>query len=324
MKKKKILSLCMTLLITASMFIGCSSANKKEEEKKDNPKEINLTYVKAPLNVPSILEKEQKSFDKNFEKANIKINWHEITAGPEQTQALASGGDLQILHALGGTSAILAGANGVDLKIIGVYSRAPKAFMIISNNPNIKTAKDLKGKKVAGPKGTVLHQLLVGALEKEGLTSKDVDFINMGIPEAFAALNNKNVDAALLAGPVALKAIKNGGKVVVNGGEGIVDGTIVTAVSGDFFNKHKDLVNKFEATHRETLKYMKEHEEEALKVVSKEVGLTIEETKEMYKWYDFDMTVKDKDIKELEKTQDFMIKNGLQDKKVDIEKLINK
>ncbi|ENK1243552.1 NrtA/SsuA/CpmA family ABC transporter substrate-binding protein [Clostridium botulinum] len=322
MKKKKILSLCMTLLITTSMFIGCSSSNKKEEGKKDNSKEINLTYVKAPLNVPSILEKEQKSFDKSFEKENIKINWHEITAGPEQTQALASE-DLQILHALGGTSAILAGANGVDLKIIGVYSRAPKAFMIISNNPNIKTAKDLKGKKVAGPKGTVLHQLLVGALEKEGLTSKDVDFINMGIPEAFAALNNKNVDAALLAGPVALKAIKNGGKVVSNG-EGIVDGTIVTAVSRDFLNKHKDLVDKFEATHKETLKYMKEHEEEALKVVSKEVGLTIEETKAMYKWYDFDMTIKDKDIKELEKTQDFMIKNGLQDKKVDIQKLINK
>ena len=272
--------------------------------------------------VPSILEKEQKSFDKSFGKENIKINWHEITAGPEQTQALASG-DLQILHALGGTSAILAGANGVDLKIIGVYSRAPKAFMIISNNPNIKTAKDLKGKKIAGPKGTVLHQLLVGALEKEGLTSKDVEFINMGLPEGFAALNNKNVDAALLAGPVALKAIKNGGKVVVNG-EGIVDGTIVTAVSGDFLNKHKDLVDKFQATHKETLKYMKEHEEEALKVVSKEVGLTIEETKEMYKWYDFDMTIKDKDIKELEKTQDFMIKNGLQDKKVDIQKLIDK
>lgn len=322
MKKKKILSLCMTMLMTTSMFIGCNSANKKEEAKKNNPKEINLTYVKSPLNVPSILEKEQKSFDKSFEKENIKVKWHEITAGPKQTQALASG-DLQILHALGGTSAILAGSNGVNLKIIGVYSRAPKAFMIITNNPNIKTAKDLKGKKVAGPKGTVLHQLLVGALEKQGLTGKDVNFINMGLPEGFAALNNKNVDAALLAGPVALKAIKNGGKVVVNG-EGIVDGTIVTAVNGDFLNKHKDLVDKFKATHKETLKYMKEHEEEALKAVSKEVGLTVEETKQMYKWYDFDMTIKDKDIKELEKTQDFMMKNGLQDKKIDIQNIISK
>ncbi|MFD3156861.1 ABC transporter substrate-binding protein [Haloimpatiens sp. FM7330] len=322
MKKKKILSLCMTLLITTSMFVGCGSTNKKESAKKDNPKEINLTYVKAPLNVPSILEKDQKSFDKNFEKENIKINWHELTSGPKQTQALASG-DLQFLHALGGTSAILAGANGVDLNVIGIYSRAPKAFMIISNNPNIKTAKDLKGKKIAGPKGTVLHQLLVGALEKNGLTSKDVNFINMGLPEGFAALNNKNVDAALLAGPLALKAVKNGGKVVVNG-EGIVDGTIVTAVSGDFLKNHKDLVDKFKATHKETLKFMKEHEEEALKIASKEIGLTIEETKEMYKWYDFDMEIKDKDIKELEKTQDFMIKNGLQDKKIDIKKLIHK
>ncbi|GAA0746973.1 NrtA/SsuA/CpmA family ABC transporter substrate-binding protein [Clostridium oceanicum] len=322
MKKFKILSLCMSLLVTSAIFIGCANNDKKTNVKKDTPKEINLTYVKAPLNVPSILEKKQNSFDNAFKKDDIKINWHEITSGPKQTQALASG-DLQILHALGGTSAILAKANGVDLKIIGIYSRAPKAFMIISNNPDIKTAKDLKGKKIAGPKGTVLHQLLVGALEKNNLTSKDVNFINMGLPEGFAALNNKNVDAALLAGPVALKAIKNGGKIVANG-EGIVDGTIVTAVSKTFLENHKDLVDKFKSTHKETLKFMKEHEEETLKKVSQEVGLTIEETKQMYKWYDFDITIKDKDIKELQKTQDFMIKNGLQDKKIDIKELISK
>lgn len=323
MKIKKILSLCTTFVVATSMFIGCGgTGSQNKDSKKENVKEINVTYVKAPLNVPSILEKNQKLFDKGFEKDDIKVNWHEITAGPKQTQALASG-DLQILHALGGTSAILAAANGVDLKIIGIYSRAPKAFMIISNNPNIKTVKDLKGKKIAGPKGTVLHQLLIGALEKQGLTSKDVNFINMGLPEGFASMSNKSVDAALLAGPIALKAIKNGGKVIANG-EGIVDGTIVTAVSDKFLKEHKEVVDKFKDIHKDTLKFMKEHEDEALKIVSKEVGLTDEETKQMYQWYDFDMTVKDKDIKELEKTQEFMMKNGLQDKKIDIEKIIVK
>lgn len=319
MKNKKFFLFFVVLTMIVSVFAGCGNS-ESGSAKKENPKEINITYVKAPLNVPSIIEKNQKSFENSFGKDNIKVKWHEITSGPQQTQALASG-NIQFLHALGGTSAILAKSNGVDLKIISIYSRAPKAFMIISNNPSIRTVEDLKGKKVGGPKGTILHQLLAGALEKKGLSIKDTDFVNMEIPAAFAALNNRSIDAALLAGPAALKAIKSGDRVIANG-EGIVDGTIVTAVSGKFLKEHRNLVDKFKNTHKKTLEFMKNNEAEALKISAKEVGLTPEETKKMYSWYDFDMNIKDNDIKELEKTQNFMIKNGLQDKKINIKDMI--
>lgn len=59
-------------------------------------------------------------------------------------------------------------------------------------------------------------------------------------------------------------------------------------------------------------------------ITAKEVGLTPEETKQMYSWYDFDSTINEKDIEELKKTQDFMMKNGLQQKEVKIEDLIEK
>ncbi|WP_034869080.1 ABC transporter substrate-binding protein [Clostridium lundense] len=319
-KVKKLLALALTGVIAGSMLTGCGNKENKAEEK--NNKTINITYVKSPLNVPSIIEKNNKSFDKEFQKDNMNIKWHEITAGPQQTQALAAG-ELQFLHALGGTSAILAASNGVDLKIINVYSRAPKAFMIITKDNNIKTPKDLKGKKVAGPKGTVLHQLLVGALEKNGLRQENIEFVNMGIPEAVAALNNKSVDAALLAGPAALKAVKSGAKIVTNG-EGIVEGTIVTAVSGKFLKDNPEIVERFKKVHNEAIDYINNNFDEAINITAKEVGLTPEETKQMYSWYDFNSSITDKDIQELKKTQEFMIKNGLQQKKVKIEDLIQK
>ncbi len=62
--------------------------------------------------------------------------------------------------------------------------------MILTNNNSIKSATDLVGKKVAGPKGTILHQVLISALDKEGLSMDDVEFVNMGIPEASAALSD--------------------------------------------------------------------------------------------------------------------------------------
>ena len=319
MNFKKVLACMTAMMVLTGTMIGCGSA-KTTEDKAEQVSEINLTYVKSPLNVPSIIQKQDDLFGKEFSKDNIAVNFHEITSGPDQTQALAAG-ELDFLHALGGTSALIAASNGVELEILNTYSRSPKGFMILTNDDSITSAKDLVGKKVAGPKGTVLHQVLIAALKNEGHTIDDVEYINMGIPEASAALADGNVDAALIAGPTALKAINSGSKVVANG-EGLVDGIIVTAVSKDFADKHPDLVDRFLKVEKETLKYVDENFDEAMEKVANEVGLTVEETKEMYSWYDFNLDITDADIQSLKDTQDFLIANGLQEKEVNVEDLI--
>ncbi|HBG7285681.1 ABC transporter substrate-binding protein [Clostridioides difficile] len=315
MKLKKLLIGITILTLATASLAGCAKKNNGEKLS-----EINLTYVKSPLNVPSIIQKQDDLFGKEFKKDNIKVNFHEITTGPEQTQALAAG-EIDFLHALGGTSALIAASNGVELKILNTYSRSPKGFMILTNNNSIKSAADLVGKKVAGPKGTILHQVLISALDKEGLSMDDVEFVNMGIPEASAALSDGSVDAALIAGPAALKAMKSGSKLVANG-EGLVDGIIVTAVSTDFAEKHPEIVERFMKVEKETLEYVNNNFDEAMEKVAKEVNLSLEETKELYAWYDFSLDITDKDISSLEDTQDFLIKNKLQEKKVNIKELI--
>ncbi|MDI0266132.1 NrtA/SsuA/CpmA family ABC transporter substrate-binding protein [Clostridioides difficile] len=315
MKLKKLLVGITILTLATTSLGGCA---KKDDGEKLS--EINLTYVKSPLNVPSIIQKQDDLFRKEFKKDNIKVNFHEITTGPEQTQALAAG-EIDFLHALGGTSALIAASNGVELKILNTYSRSPKGFMILTNDGSIKSAADLAGNKVAGPKGTILHQVLIAALDKEGLSMDNVEFINMGIPEASAALADGSVDAALIAGPAALKAMKSGSKLVANG-EGLVDGIIVTAVSTDFAEKHPEIVERFMKVEEETLEYVNNNFDEAMEKVAKEVDLSVEETKELYAWYDFSLDITDKDISSLEDTQNFLIKNGLQEKKVDIKELI--
>lgn len=317
MKKRKIIASIAALTFVIGMMTGCGT-----KETKSDISEINLTYVKAPLNVPSIIQKQDDLFGKEFSSDNIAVNFYEITSGPDQTAALASG-ELDILHALGGTSALIAASNGVDLKIINTYSRSPKGFMILTNNDEIVSAKDLVGKKVAGPKGTILHQVLIAALNKEGYSIDDVEFINMGIPEAAVALEDGSVDAALIAGPTAYKAVKNGSKVVANG-EGLVDGIIVTAVSGEFAEEHPDIIERFIKVENETLEYIDNNFDEAMEKVAEEVGLTVDEVKEMYSWYDFSLDITDNDVKSLEDTQKFLIENGLQENEVNVQDLIYK
>lgn len=320
-RDKKIISILAAGLMIMLFLSGCTATQTKSTN-TNNVDKINLTYVKSPLNVPSIIQKQEDLFGKEFKSDNIEVAFHEITAGPQQTQALAAG-ELDFLHALGGTSAIIAAANNVDLKIISIYSRAPKAFMILTNSPDIQSIEDLKGKKVGGPKGTVLHQLLLTALETNNLSQEDVEYLSMDIPGALSAMTNKSIDAALLAGPAALQAMKSGAHIITTG-EGLVEGTIVIAARGEFLRNHPDLVKRFMKTHEDSLTFIEENKEKVYEATAKETGLTIEDVKMMYEWYDFDPTIRPSDIEELKVTQEFLKKNDMITTTISIEDLIQK
>ena len=318
--------LCGTLLFAAVFFLlaGCGKpsapATTPAAPAAAKPGAITITYVKAPLNVPSILEKKLAAFDKEFAKDNIKVSYPEITVGSKQTEAMAAG-SLDFAHCLGGTSAILAAANGVDLKIISMYSRAPKAFVVLVKGTAIQNIADLKGKKVAGPKGTILHQLILAALAKNGLRPDDIQFVSMDLPSSAAALMNGSVDAALSAGPDAIRAEKAGARILTNG-EGLVEATIVTAVRGDFLTKQPELVKRFLTVHQAAVAHIKANPEEALQLTAAETGLPLETVRQMLPWYVFDPTIKPSDIAELKRTQDFLIQNGMLKKSIEIEKII--
>ncbi|HEY3423378.1 MAG TPA: NrtA/SsuA/CpmA family ABC transporter substrate-binding protein [Negativicutes bacterium] len=308
-------------LLVTMLTVGCGDPKSTEKQavltKVD---EINISYVKLPLNVPSIVEKKVGLFEKEFGKDNIKVTFPEIIQGPKMTEAMAAGA-LDFANALGGTSAILAAANGVPLKVIGIYSRAPKAFTIMAKDPAITSVADLKDKKVAGPKGTILHQLLLAAQEKSGLKADEVSFINMDIPPAMTAMLNGNVEAALIAGPAVSKAQEAGAHVITTG-EDLLSATIVIAVRTEFLDKHPDLVKRYLKVHADSMQYMKEHTDDVYKMAAEETGLSLEQVENMYTLYDFNPVITDNDIKDLEKTQDFLKQNGMLTKTVDIRSMI--
>jgi len=285
----------------------------------DYPKKLAITYVKAPLNVPSIVAKYNQSFEKAY--SGVTLSFPELTEGPRQTAALAAN-KIGIASCLGSTSAILAASEGLDLKILGIYSRAPKAFMIIVKNPAIKTIKDLKGKKVAGPKGTILHQLLATALAKEGMTTNDVQFVQMDLFSSANALANGAVDASLLAGPAAYQAL-NGGAYMLKNGEGLIDATIVIATTGKFMKKYPKVISTFMKTHEHVLAWIKQNPNKAKNMTIKETGLPLEAVNKMFDWYDFSCEIKNSDIVELKRTQKFLLENSLQRKEIDIKLLFN-
>jgi len=195
----------------------------------------------------------------------------------------------------------LAASNGVDLKIVGIYSRAPKAFTIMVKDPNITTVSDLTGKKVAGPKGTILHQILVAALAKNNLKPDSVELLSMDIPPSVNAMLNGNVDAALVAGSDVLRAQKAGAHIIISG-EGLVDATIVIAARGDLVKNNPDILKRYLSAHRKNIDYMNQEQAKAYDFTAQATGLAPEDVVTMAPWYDFDPEIKTSDIEDLNAT----------------------
>ena len=103
-----------------------------------------FTYVTSPLNVPTIIERNQNIFADDFGKMGISVEYAEINSGADQTQALASG-DVQVLYAVGATSVILSAANGADIKVLNMYSRSPKAFSMYAKDDSLTSPESMKG-----------------------------------------------------------------------------------------------------------------------------------------------------------------------------------
>lgn len=307
--KKKFLCLAMAACMAATVIIGCGAKSETL------PERIVFTYVTAPLNVPTIVEEEKDIFENTFEKMGIEVDYAELTSGADQTQALASG-DVQVLYAVGASSVILSAANGADIKVLNMYSRSPKAFSLHSKDAAMTSPEALRGKTIAGPAGTNLHELLVSYLATAGMTIEDVNYVNMSIPEAKAALDGGSIDAALLAGAAAYQATQQGYHMVTDG-EGLIDAIIAVAVTEEFYSRYPEIIAKLTEAQEEISAFLKENEAEALKITADELDLEITAVEEMYAYYDFSTEITEEDKQGFQKTADFMYESGMIEQKLD-------
>ena len=313
MKKTLCLILCAVLAVSAF------ASGKKEDQQL---KEINISYVRSPFNLPLIIMKEKGMAEKAFGEKGIKVNYYEITSGAKQTEAIAAG-SLDIASVINSASVILANASGNPVEIFAGFSKPEKMFTIMTANPDIKTPADLKGKKIAGPKGTVLHELLVAALKKEDLTIKDVEHINMGIPNAVQAMLAGKVDCALAAAASVVAAEKNGGRVLVTC-EGYVSPLLISACSKDFATSHPDMLKLYTDTYKKALKWMEANMDEALEIGARVQDISMEDAKKLFGWSNFTDHLTNADLDALEYDVNFMFESGMIENKINSADFVNK
>ena len=276
---------------------------------------LNISYVKSPFNLQMIVMKEHGLLEKKLAPKGIKVKWHDIDSGAQQATAMASGA-LDVGGVLNTTSVQMANVEGNPVIIIAGASRPTDVFALVGQENGAKTFAELRGKTVAGPKGTVLHQLLVAGLAKEGMTINDVKFVQMGIPQSFAALMSGKVDAALIAAGALVKA-KEAGKPVIATATGLVTPKLAMCASKRFIEEKPDLVKDVVAVQDEAYDWIMAHHKEAVALGAKEQNISEADAEQLYAWSHYNKRLNENDIKSLDEDMDFLLENGMARNRVD-------
>ncbi|MBF9130531.1 ABC transporter substrate-binding protein [Plantactinospora sp. S1510] len=141
--------------------------------------------------------------------------------------------------------------------------------------PGINGVADLRGKKVAVEQGTVDHYLLLLALEKAGLTERDITLTPLLTDAAAAAFVAGQVDAVGAFAPFTTTALgRSGSRAIATSRDfpGAIPDHL--AFDSEFVADHPDEVQKVVQTWFDTLKWIAANPAEAVTIMARRGGVS--------------------------------------------------
>jgi sulfonate transport system substrate-binding protein len=176
--------LAIVALTTTGLMTACKKVDVKPEVVK-----VDFAYY----NPISLVLKEKKFLEEELAKDNVKVEW---------IHSLGSNKSLELLNSksadfgsTAGAAALIGKANGNPIKSVYVFSKPEWTALVVRADSSITRVEDLKGKKVAVTRGTDPHIFLLRALDKVGLSEKDIELVPLQHPDGRNALEKGDVDA---------------------------------------------------------------------------------------------------------------------------------
>lgn len=173
------------------------------------PNTLKLDYAYyAPT---SLVVKEQKLLEKALPKTEIK--WV-FSQGSNRSLEYLNSGSVDFASTAG-LAAVLSRANGSPIKTVYIQSQPEWTALVVAKNSQIKSLKDLKGKKIAATKGTDPFLFTLQALDTVGLNKRDVQLVHLQHPDGKTALERGQVDAWAGLDPLMASAqVQSGAKLL--------------------------------------------------------------------------------------------------------------
>lgn len=263
---KKMISVALAATLAVGVA-GCGSSSKEAASGSAEAPEAIIGMASwigfAPLYIA-----EEKGYFKDH-GANVTIQSVESKADSKSAMAA---GRIQAVCTTIDTHVTNASA-GIDLAQILALDTSTGGDGIIAKK-EYKSIEDLKGKTVAmdttGGADFFWFQYL---LAEKGLTLKDFNVQNMSAGDAGAAFVAGKVDAAITWQPWLSKASNTDfGYTMMDSkaSPGVIVDTL--AIRKDYLKEHPEVGKAITAAWYDSIKFLKEHPDEAVEIIAKHIG----------------------------------------------------
>jgi sulfonate transport system substrate-binding protein len=175
-------------------------------------RQLRIGYQKSGI---LVVAKQQRAIENRLHPLGVTVTWTEFSFGPPLLEALRLG-HLDF-GTVGDTPPIFAQAAHADLLYVAAApSGSSSSAILLPPGSTLQTLADLKGRRVAFPRGSAQHNLTVAALEKVGLTFADIQPIQLTPADATAAFARGSVDTWTIGDPYyAIAEVQPGVRVLI-------------------------------------------------------------------------------------------------------------
>ena len=274
-----------------------------------------------PLRVANQKSTIKALLEASGESQNVpyEIKWSEFPSASPLGEALNAGavdigalGDAPYVFALG------AGASIKVISIIHAEGRNTTALLVPKDSP-IKTAADLKGKKIVTGRGSIGHYLAIKALNDAGLTTQDVQFIFLLPAESRLVLDNGTADAWATWDPYTTVVTSQSNARVLVSGKHLLSNHLYFAATGQAIADKRVQLDDFVARIDRAYAWANTHPEQYAAAQAKITGLPLAVHIEVAKDTHLSpVTIDDTVIHGLQATADTYVKEGLLSKHIDV------
>jgi NitT/TauT family transport system substrate-binding protein len=196
----------------------------------------------------------------NVERVDVNLKYFdsmlEVNSGKLQAMGFSQY-DL-VRHVAAGND--LVGVIAID------YSETADALIA---RPDIHRLRDLRGKKIALPRGTYLEYLLSVVARRDELNLDEVTLLDLPGDQAIAAFAAGRVDAVLSWEPYVSDAKKAGGVQIFSAADFPGVTYSVFTLRRDFINAHPREVQALAEVWQRTERFIREHPKEAAAIVAR-------------------------------------------------------
>ena len=222
--------------------------------------------------------KADESLNQKFGDIGYTVTWTEFTSGPPLLEAM-NAGSIDV-GTTGAPPPIFAQAAGADLVYTLATAPSPttQAILVPKDSP-IRTAADLKGRKVAVAKGSSAHALLVRALRHGGLEWGDAEAVYLQPADAKAAYEGGSVDAWSIWDPYyAAEEIASGARTLLTDETVGAPNRSFYLASRAFADGHAAALELFNTAITEADAWVDAHPGEVAAAIAEQTGLPEEVT----------------------------------------------